>query len=869
MIARSRLCRLFLAFCALWIFASGIQPAGAQTALINCLVTAEAPVLRSEGAAELVGSIRLACSGGDPTAVQFLNFELFLNTPITSAPAGFEPGETEALLVIDDPRPGVTNVSNGATFLGQVRGSPRVAPGAPGSGNVYPGFRPAPGSNRLSWTGIPFVPAPAGQTRLIRIVNVRADVTGLATSASNPASVVAALSVAPAQALFIGPAQLTVGRVLPSLAATVVEGFATLRFEELFPDAFRKRIENSVAGALAPRQQGLPEVRYPTESGFTPDYGGLTAAAPGAADQGTRFAARISGLPPGVWLIAPNVVVSTPTGGPAELELRRVMDFAGDFSGGYLMPADAPNELVPVVGGVATLVYEVVARPPYEGMNGASVADRFDIPIQVVFAQPVSLGRPSIALGYAPVAGSAMMPAGPPEPRFRDWRTAAGPFTLLAQPTLTYVTLRYTPGDALPVLREISAGEDDRFVTDSVRVLESQGGGWLTAVISPDGLTLRLAASPAGLAQGRYLAAVSFRRVSAPLELVVLPLLLEITAAPELAADRTRLEFRMPEGGPAPPPQTLYLTARVRALDFTASVSTAAGGPWLAVSPSSGSTPKNLIVSVEPRGLAPGTYQGTVAIAAQGAVNSPVSIAVILEVVRTRPFFEPTGVVNAAGYQAGGVSPGEIVTIFGERIGPERIVEGGLATAVAGTRILFDGVAAPIIAVSARQSSVIVPYFIGGRAVVSVEVEFEGARSEPVRLPVVAARPGIFTLDASGRGQGAILNEDLTVNSAANPAVRGSAVAIYFTGAGQTRPAGVDGAVNVPPDLPVPLLPVTVRIGGREAPVEFVGGAPLGPAGLFQVNARVPREVAAGPAVPVEVEVGGVPSQPGVTMALR
>jgi uncharacterized protein (TIGR03437 family) len=402
-----------------------------------------------------------------------------------------------------------------------------------------------------------------------------------------------------------------------------------------------------------------------------------------------------------------------------------------------------------------------------------------------------------------------------------------------------------------------------------VRVLVEEGGRWLSAVTSADGGRLRLAAAPAGLAQGRYLAAVSFRRVSAPLDPVVVPVLLEVTAAPELAADRTRLEFRVPASGLAPPPQTVYLTARVRAVDFTVSVSTSSGGPWLAVSPTSGGTPKNLSVSVEPRGLAPGTYQGTVTIAAEGAVNSPLAVTVTLEVIRTAPYFEASGVVNAAGYQSGGVSPGEIITIFGERIGPERLVEGNLATSVAGTRVLFDGVPAPIVAVSARQTSAIVPYFTFGRAVVGIEVEFEGARSETVRVPVLAARPGIFTVDGSGRGPGAVLNADLSLNWRDNPAARGSAVAIYFTGAGQTRPAGVDGAINVPPNLPAPLLPVAVRIDGREAEVEFVGGAPDGPAGLFQVNARVPEQVTPGPAVLVEVEVGGVPSQPGVTLAVR
>ena len=193
-------------FAAFFLAASSL-PLAAQDGLISCLVTADAPVLRSEGATELTGPIRIACFGGDPTTVHFLNLDLLLNTPITSAVTGPDPEETEAMLLIDDPRPGVMNTSNRVTYAGQVKGTPGVAPGPPGgpgaagSGNVYQAFR-APGlPNRLMWNGIPFVPAPGGSARILRIVNVRADVTRLPAQPNNPASVTAFLSSTPIPAL--------------------------------------------------------------------------------------------------------------------------------------------------------------------------------------------------------------------------------------------------------------------------------------------------------------------------------------------------------------------------------------------------------------------------------------------------------------------------------------------------------------------------------------------------------------------------------------------------------------------------------------------------------------------------------------------
>ena len=79
-------------------------------------------------------------------------------------------------------------------------------------------------------------------------------------------------------------------------------------------------------------------------------------------------------------------------------------------------------------------------------------------------------------------------------------------------------------------------------------------------------------------------------------------------------------------------------------------------------------------------------------------------------VVGSGPRIFPGCVVNAASYVGGGVAPGEIVTLFGSAMGPAEIVarriteEGKLATLLAGTRILFNGVAAPLVYVSANQT---------------------------------------------------------------------------------------------------------------------------------------------------------------------
>jgi len=239
-----------------------------------------------------------------------------------------------------------------------------------------------------------------------------------------------------------------------------------------------------------------------------------------------------------------------------------------------------------------------------------------------------------------------------------------------------------------------------------------------------------------------------------------------------------------------------------------------------------------------------------------------------------RPVFSSAGVVNGASFQGGAVAPGEIVSIFGSALSEERgrglrlDAAGRVAGAIGDTQVLFNGVAAPLIFVREDQLGAVVPYDLAGSPEASVEVVRLGVASEAATVPVAATAPGVFTLNASGQGPGAILNQDFTVNSPFDPAPRGSVVMIFGTGEGQTRPPGVNGKLAAEP-FPQPLAPVTVEMGGVEAKVTYAGGAPGLVAGVLQVNAQVPREAPRGFAVPVVVRVGGRASQTGVTLSVE
>jgi uncharacterized protein (TIGR03437 family) len=241
-------------------------------------------------------------------------------------------------------------------------------------------------------------------------------------------------------------------------------------------------------------------------------------------------------------------------------------------------------------------------------------------------------------------------------------------------------------------------------------------------------------------------------------------------------------------------------------------------------------------------------------------------------------------VVNAASFVGGGVAPGEIVTIFGSELGPPELAplqvteDRRLATTLADTRILFNGVAAPLVHVSDEQSTAIVPYGVAGRSSVDVEVEYKGVRSGAVTVPVLDSRPGIFSMDASGHGQGAILNEDGSLNSPSNPAARGSVITLYGTGEGQAAPGVEDGQI-LSDALPQTSLPVWVffdlttnefQVPSKSAEVLYAGGVAGSVAGLLQINVRVPPDaVATGPTVPFMLIIGSHWTVYDVTFSLR
>jgi uncharacterized protein (TIGR03437 family) len=305
---------------------------------------------------------------------------------------------------------------------------------------------------------------------------------------------------------------------------------------------------------------------------------------------------------------------------------------------------------------------------------------------------------------------------------------------------------------------------------------------------------------------------------------------------------------------------------------FTVSVTTETGAKWLSATPVSGSTPGTFALAITPDALVTGRNSGTVTVNISVSGTSYVRTIPVV-VTAGRPDNTIHSILHSASLLPSTVAPGLMITVRGSGLGPATGVSarpsaaGAFPTDLSDVRLSFDGTPAPLLYVSTDQINAIAPYSLAGRISTRVRVEKGANWSLPIDLRVVEAAPGIFTVSGTGRGQVSAVNADLSANSTANPAPKGSVITVFGTGEGQTDPGGQDGRV-IATDIRRPVLPVTAKVNGKEAEVVYAGSAPAQVSGMFQVNLRIPEDTPSG-VVPIEIQVGSATSQPGLTIVVE
>lgn len=415
---------------------------------LSCTANAGVPPLaRAEGLAEEVGQVVIECRGGvraaQDTVLPTINVQIFLNTNLTSriyATSGV--GGSEALLLVDEPAPGIQrlcpNINTGcparANYVGgdPIAGAELTYSGVdytwnPGSGQItygqYNVFRAIHGKqtvqgleNSATFLGIPFNPPGTAGVRTIRIANVRANASQQAVLGAFglPGSIQMVISISGTASLPLANPQLTVAFVQPGLLFTAGDKvfnqcdpptgsspeassyYFDVKFQERFGTAFRVQGTES---------QNVPGQIYNTESMFT--HTSAFGTSFGFASQGTRLQASFTGIPTGI------SVALVPLASTLSLTSQ-----SGFVSGS--------TTRLSISGQAGTAVWNVVGANP-------NIIESVDVRVYVWWSTTTTpgTGTATVRGDYSPQSTVNVATTGDAVPRFLPSQVTAGTFTIV------------------------------------------------------------------------------------------------------------------------------------------------------------------------------------------------------------------------------------------------------------------------------------------------------------------------------------------------------------------------------------------------------------------------------------------------------
>jgi hypothetical protein len=450
----------------------------AQIGPLQCSATvAVPPQLRAEGMTELIGDIVLTCTGGSALtaggAIPTANITVSLGTNVTSRLIGTG-NASEALLLVDEPG---SAIGGAGTLLAQsVCSSPTLGAGPGGCPLTVPAvggtvatnvFQGVVSGNQVIFNGIPILPpVSAGQGRVFRITNIRANVAGLGGGGlAGTTQLLASVSISGSTSLPVNNPVLIAGFIQSGLSVSnsntssiaqcggsnSPSSLGTLTFRENFATAFKTRVAPTSAAAYSGQLgtgvlQNIPGTIYNSESGF------ITSAAPGAglADYSTRLKAVFNNVPAGVriFVSTTNVINANtqaqPAGNSTTAYAQLIVSETSPDSNGVIPLASSTTSVntgatllaeIPVVNSTATAVWEVVNA-------NSSGADSLSFQYYQQFtanpgANSPPPGTATVNLSFAPTptaafsaSAGAAASASLPIPRFADLSTASNIFTI-------------------------------------------------------------------------------------------------------------------------------------------------------------------------------------------------------------------------------------------------------------------------------------------------------------------------------------------------------------------------------------------------------------------------------------------------------
>ncbi len=405
---------------------------------------------------------------------------------------------------------------------------------------------------------------------------------------------------------------------------------------------------------------------------------------------------------------------------------------------------------------------------------------------------------------------------------------------------------------------------------------------WLTA--SPEsgtasagglGAVVSLTADPSSFGSGinTALLTVSAAGASSNPQVVTVVLLTVPGATPATAeVSPNALVFVAEQGQPAPPNQTVSVSnvgGGTLSFNFTATITSPPGGNWLTLVGQGGVAPGQMTILADPSGLSPGVYRATLTGAFGGGAPQEVEVLLIVVTPGSALRTQAVGLPRSAQCAPTGLEL--LVTTIGN----------GLSLPVSFPRVLTALVVDDCGSVVDNATLV--------------------ASVEGLNIPLRPLGTGFYSgtwVPQSGAAEVTLtfnvlhptfakVQRSFTVSTAAAPGdvslptlfADGVVEGAGFAPRRPLSPGGIislfgarfAGENNFASQLPLEreLAGVSVRIGGEDAPLFFVGPG--------QINAQVPFEVSSGDNVPVAVNVGGLltapqnyliaPAQPGIFIA--
>jgi uncharacterized protein (TIGR03437 family) len=368
----------------------------------------------------------------------------------------------------------------------------------------------------------------------------------------------------------------------------------------------------------------------------------------------------------------------------------------------------------------------------------------------------------------------------------------------------------------------------------------TDGANWLTLALEGSGsfrfvLPYQINLSPpASMAPGTYTGTLVTSGSTFAPDNKTIPVTMQVTNQPIAVPSTSQISLVLAQGGPPvayPFIPALSLSNSGQGTLTVENVSATGSG----VSAYDYNNTGLGIVTVDPTGVAPGSYTGAVVMTCNAA-NCPITVPVSFQVVaQAAPYIYYQGAVNNATQLPGDtVCPGDWMALLGQQLSFDAFTTAStvpLPTQLADATVLVNGEKAPLYYTSYGQIAFQMPTDIASGTAL-VQMQRGSQTSNTVSVPVAPLAPRIVVItDDCANG--------CNLRNTTNPSSPGDTIVLWAYGLGPTTPSVAAGAAPPAGTLvtPAPLVNFGGGIGSLDVTPDFAGMTEIG---LYQINVTIP-----------------------------